>query len=160
MIESKLDSIKGEGHIMVCPNMSGDWRTTRLLLWLVSSVALIIAGSFASIGLWLILPFAGLEVIALVVLMWWVAHQCCRKQVITIEDNRVIVEKGYHSPNFTWESEIFWTRLVIHKPPYRGHPSRLFLCSRQETLEIGEFLDEKEKKNLVAEICQVVTVNR
>lgn len=158
MLESKLDIIKGEGHIILCPNMSASWRTTRRLLWLVSMIALAIASMFAVTGLWLILPFAGLEIITLVSLMYWVAIQCCRKQVITLANNRILVEKGYHTPNMSWESELFWTRLVVQQAPYRGHPSRLFLCSKQETLEIGEFLDENEKKNLVAEIRQVVTV--
>lgn len=159
MIESYLDIAKGRGHIMVCPNMSGQWKTTKLFLWIVSSLALLIATAFALLGLWLILPFAGLEIVALVSLMVWVAHQGRRKQVIHFEDNRIRVEKGYHVPESTWESELFFTRLVIDKPPYRGgQPLKVFLRSKQQQLELGEFLNEQEKKKLIAELRSMINV--
>lgn len=159
MIESNLDSSRGRGQIVVCPNSSGQWQTTKLFLWLVSILALLIATAFALLGLWLILPFAGLEILALVSLIYWVAHQCRRQQVIHVDDNRIRVETGHHSPSFTWESELFFTRLFIDKPPYRdGQPLKLFLRSQQQQLEIGEFLNEQDKKKLIAELRGVVAV--
>lgn len=157
MIESNLDISKGQGHIVVCPNMSGQWQTTKLFLWIVSSLALLIATVFALLGLWMILPFAGLEIIALVSLMYWVAHQCRRKQVIHLGENRIRVEKGFHLPNSTWESELFFTRLFIDKPPYRGgQPLKVFLRSKQQQLEIGEFLNEQDKKKLITELRGII----
>lgn len=159
MIESNLDIAKGQGHIVVCPNMSAQWHTTKLFLWLISCLALFIATAFALVGAWMILPFAGLEIIALVSLMVWVANQCRRKQVIHIEDNRIHVEKGVHTPKSTWESELFFTRLIIDKPPYRGgQPLKVFLRSQQQQLEIGEFLNEDDKKKLIAELRGVMSV--
>ncbi|MEJ2141049.1 MAG: DUF2244 domain-containing protein [Gammaproteobacteria bacterium] len=159
MIESNLDISKGQGHIVVCPNMSGQWQTTKLFLGIVSCLALLIAIAFALLGLWMILPFAGLEIIALVSLMYWVAHQCRRKQVIHFEDNRIRVENGYHLPKSTWESELFFTRLLIDKPPYRGgQPLKVFLRSKQQQLELGEFLNEQDKKKLIGELRGVINV--
>lgn len=159
MIESNLDRTKNEGHIVVCPNMSGEWGTTRLFLWIVSTMALLIAIVFTFMGAWLILPFAGFEVIALLSFMYWVAHQCRRKQVITIENNRVLVENGYHAPTSHWESELFFTRLIIDKPPYRGgQPLKIFLRSQQLQLEVGEFLNEDDKKKLISELRGVIQV--
>ena len=159
MIESTLDSAKGQGKIVMCPNMSGQWQTTKLFLWLISGLALFIATAFALFGLWVILPFAGIEIIALVSLVYWVAHQCRRKQVITLEDNRILVETGYTLPKTSWESELFFTRLFIDKPPYRnGKPSKLFLRGKQHQLEIGEFLNEEDKQKLITELRGVVSV--
>lgn len=158
MIESNLDSTRGCGHIIVCPNLSSQWHVTKLLLWIIASLALLIAIGFAVAGLWLILPFTGLEIIALVVLMYWVAHQCHRRQVIHLDDSRIVVEMGHHFPKSAWESELFWTRLIIDKPPYRGHPNRLILRSKQQQLEIGEFLNEPDKEKLVAELRGVISV--
>ena len=116
MVESNLDSIKAQGQIVVCPNMSGQWRTTKLFLLIVSSLALLIATAFALLGLWLILPFAGLEIIALVSLMYWVAHQCRRKQVITFTDNRVLVEKGIDLPKYIeLKNSYFKLKIVIQR---------------------------------------------
>jgi uncharacterized membrane protein len=159
MVESNLDISKGQGHIVVCPNMSGQWQTTKLFLWLISSLVLFIATIFALLGLWVILPFAGIEIIALVSLMYWVTHQCRRKQVITLSDNRIFVEAGYTSPGSSWESELFFTRLFVDKPPYRdGKPVKVFLRGRQQQLEIGEFLNEEDKQKLITELRSVIIV--
>jgi uncharacterized membrane protein len=158
MVESKLDIDNGKGHIVMCPNMSADWATTKRFLWGISLVSLAVATAFSLAGFWLVLPFAGIEVLSLVTFMYWVSHQCYRQQVIHFHDNHICVENGRHSPQQTWESELFWTRLVIRKPPYRGHPETLLLRNRQEQVEIGEFLNEEDKEKLVAELRKVISV--
>jgi uncharacterized membrane protein len=158
MVESNLDSTKSNGRIVIYPNRSVSWRTVKLFLWFVSAFAMLIAGSFAVVGLWLVLPFAGLEILALVLLMYWVALQCRRQQVIRIGDHQIVVEKGYESPRQTWASELFLARLIIDQPPYRGHPQRLYLRGKRKQLEIGEFLNEEDKKKLVAELQGVVNI--
>jgi uncharacterized membrane protein len=158
MVESNLDITNGLGHIVVCPNMSADWQTTKRFLWGISVLSLCIAMVFTMAGFWVILPFAGLEILFLVSFMSWVSHQCHRKQVIHFHDNHICVEKGHHAPKDTWESELFWTRLVIQKPPYRGHPHTLLLRSKQQQVEIGEFLNEEDKKKLIKELRSVISV--
>lgn len=156
MIESNVDIARGRGHIVLSPNQSAQWRVTKIFLWLTSCYMLLIASLFALAGLWMVFPFAGIEVIALVVLMSWVACQCRCKQVIYLCDNRIRIEKGYRSPRVVWDSEIFWTRLIIDKAPYRGHPNKLILRSKQQQLEIGEFLNEHDKKKLITELRNVI----
>ena len=159
MVESNLDISKGQGHIVVCPNMSGHWQITKLFLWIISCLALFIATAFALLGLWVILPFAGIEVMALVSLMYWVAHRCRRKQVITLNNNRILVETGYTSPESSWESELFFTRLYIDKPPYRdGKPMKVFLRGKQQQFEVGEFLNEEDKNKLITELRSVISI--
>ena len=158
MVESNLDITNGKGYIVMCPNMSADWNTTKRFLWGISIVSFMVAIGFSLAGYWMILPFAGIEVLTLVTFMYWVSHQCYRQQVIHFHDNHICVESGRHSPQQTWESELFWTRLVIRKPPYRGHPETLLLRSRQEQVEIGEFLNEEDKEKLVTELRKVISV--
>jgi len=158
MVESSLDSAKTHGLIVLYPNRSASWRTIKLFLWFVSVFAMIIGLSFAFVGLWVVLPFAGLEVLALALFMYWVALQTRRQQVIRIGDHQIIVEQGYRSPTKVWESDLFLTRLVINAPPYRGHPQRLYLRGREQQLEIGEFLNEEDKEKLVAELRGAVNI--
>ena len=158
MVEISLDSTKQHGQIIMYPNRSASWQSVKRFLWVISIFAFTIAFTFAFYGLWMVLPFAGLEILALVLLMYWVALQCRRQQVIRFGDHQIIVEKGYETPNQTWTSELFWTRLVIDRPPGYGRPQRLYLRSKQQQLEIGEFLNEEDKKRLVAELRGVVNV--
>jgi uncharacterized membrane protein len=158
MVESNLDMTTGQGHIVMCPNMSADWPTTKRFLWLIAFISFSIATVFTLQGFWVILPFAGLEILALVSFMTWVSHQCHRRQVIHFHDNHITVENGRDAPKETWESELFWTRLVIRKPRYRGHPEILLLRNKDEQVEIGEFLNEDDKKELVRELRRVISV--
>jgi len=158
IVEISLDSAKKQGQIVLCPNRSADWRTVKLFLWVVSVFALSIGLFFACFGLWMVLPFAGLEVLVLVAMMYWVALQCRRQQVIRYGDHQIVVEKGYESPEQTWASELFLTRLVIDRSPGFGRPQRLFLRGKQQQLEIGEFLNDEDKKKLVSELRGVVNI--
>lgn len=158
MVESSIDVVREQGYIILSPNLSAEWNVMKNFIWIISCFALLIASSFALVGLWMILPFAGFEIIALVLLMYWVACQCRRRQVIYLDGSRIRVEKGYREARLAWDSELFWTRLIIGKPPYRGHPSKLILRSKQQQLEIGEFLNEHDKAMLVAELRRVINV--
>ena len=158
MVEISLDSTRTHGQIIMCPNRSASWASVKRFLWVISILAFTIAFSFAFFGLWMVLPFAGIEILVLVLLMYWVALQCRRQQVIRIGDHQIVVEKGYEQPVETWQSELFWTRLVIDRPPGRGRPRRLYLRGKQKQLEIGEFLNEEDKKRLVAELRGVVGI--
>lgn len=158
MIESNIDMTLASGHIVVSPNLSAQWRTTKLFIWIVSSFALTIAVVFAMAGLWMILPFAGIEIFAIVVLMRHVARKCYRRQVIYLENGRIRVEKGHHSPQSVWDSELFWTRLIVKKATHPWHPDILILRGRQQQIEIGEFLNEQDKKQLVSALRGLVNV--
>ena len=158
MIEANIDISQARGHIVVTPNLSAQWRTTKIFMWIVSGFALTISLVFAMSGLWMIVPFAGAEVIALVALMYHVARKCHRQQVIYVEQDRIRVEEGYHSPRFAWDSELFWTRLIVNKSPHTWHPDKLILRGRQRQIEIGEFLNEEDKKQLVAKLRSLVNV--
>jgi len=158
MIETNIDNTLARGHIVVSPNLSAQWRTTKIFIWVVSSFALTIGLVFALAGLWMILPFAGLEVLAIVILMYHVARKCHRQQVIYLDDGRIRVEAGYRSPQLAWDDEVFWTRLIVNKANHPWHPDTLILRGRQQQIEIGEFLNAEDKKQLVAQLRPLVSV--
>jgi uncharacterized membrane protein len=158
MIETNIENTLARGHIVVSPNLSAQWRTTKLFIWIVSSFALTIGLVFALAGLWLILPFAGIEVLAIVILMYHVARKCHRQQVIYLDEGRIWVEAGYRSPQLAWDDEVFWTRLIVNKANHPWHPDTLILRGRQQQIEIGEFLNAEDKKQLVAQLRPLVSV--
>lgn len=158
MIKANIDMTLARGHIVVTPNLSTQWRTTKIFMWIVSVFALMIGFMFALTGLWMILPFAGIEVIVLVVLMYRVARKCHRQQVIYLDEDHIRVEKGYSSPKQSWDSELFWTRLIINRSPHAWHQDKLILRGRQQQIEIGEFLTDEDKKQLVARLRGLINV--
>ena len=95
MINAELDKETAAGNIILSPNLSARWQTTKYFLYIVSAFALTIAISFAAIGLWMILPFAGLEILALLIVMYRVSRKCYRKEVIRLSKEAVTVETGH-----------------------------------------------------------------
>lgn len=157
MVETKLNSVEA-GHIVLSPNLSARWRTNVNFLYIATFFAFVIGVGFASIGLWLILPFTGIEIFALVSLVYYVAHKCHRIEVIHFDSQKICVERGYRAPESSWSSDTFWTRLVVGEQTNPRYPIRLFLRGRQEQIEIGAFLNNDDKQKLLKELRQFVHV--
>lgn len=158
MINAELNKETAIGHIILSPNMSARWKSTKIFLFIVSTFALAIALSFAAIGLWVILPFAGLEVMALLIVMYRVSKKCYQKEVIHLSKDAIVVEQGQHSPRFSWHSELFWTRLIVQQSGHPWHSDKLFLRGRHDQIEIGAFLNEQEKLDLVKQLKTYINV--
>lgn len=158
MVESRLNQHDNGGHIVLSPNLSVRWRDNVRFLYIVCSIALLIGISFALLGMWLVLPFTGLEVIALVAVVYYVARKCHRIEVIHVDEFCVRVEQGYTRPQFSWRSEIFWTRLIVLPQERPWHPLRIFLRGRETQIEIGTFLNDDDKRILIKQLRQFVSV--
>lgn len=156
MVEAHIDSTCQQGQIILSPNLSARWKTNVYFLYLVSTFTLAIGIAFALAGLWLILPFAGLEVIALVWVVYSVAHKCHCIEVIHLSQDNVRVERGYRRPQSSWQSDTFWTRMIVARQERPWHPLRVFLRSRDDQIEIGAFLNDEDKRALIRELRHFV----
>ena len=56
----------GAYRFVVSPNCALSWRTTKYLIWFFAACFAVVGAYFASLGAWLVLPFAGLELAVLV----------------------------------------------------------------------------------------------
>ena len=79
MVLSDPEAGDGFARVISRPNCSLNWRQTmRFYAWMCV-VSIGIALVFAVQGIWMILPFAGAELLALGVALYWVAcrtHEC------------------------------------------------------------------------------------
>ena len=155
MIETHLDS-DSAGQIILSPNMSARWRTNVYFLYIVSFVALTIGITYAMMGLWLVLPYTGIEIIALVSVVYYVARKCYRREVIYFDETMIRIEKGQHSPEFVWERELFWVRLKIIQSKHPWQPKRVFLRARNDLVEVGAFLNEMDKNKLIENLKRLI----
>ena len=158
MIDAELDKETAAGNIILSPNLSARWQTTKYFLYIVSAFALTIAICFAAIGLWMILPFTGLEILALLIVMYRVSRKCYRKEVIRLSKETITVESGHDKPTNRWHSELFWTRLIVKPAGHPWHSDKLFLRGRHDQIEIGAFLNEQEKLDLIKQLKTYISV--
>ncbi len=156
MIQIDADDSARSQQIILCPNLSPDWRINSYLLSLLATLVMGVAIGFALQGAWLILPFAGLEVLALFGLVLLVTRRCQRMEVIRLEEQDIVVEQGRHAPEHVWRSQRFFTRLQVVRSAHPWYPPRIVLRGRASEIEIGAFLNDSEKQQLVRQLGAVL----
>ena len=143
-------SMSGEGpdHTLVLrPNLSLSWRHAKVFLVVVAVVLMGLASGFAMIGLWPVLPLAGAEWLALAAAFYMVQRRGHRMEVVSVRGGRVAVEKGSGPDRAArWEFPRGWVRVRLHRPRFRGHPSRLVLAMHGEEVALGDLLAEDERR--------------
>ena len=131
------------------PNRSMSWQTNKKILLAMFIVNMVIGLSFAFIGAWMILPFAGLEILLVGIGMYYVCWKLNFKELIEVEAESFRLQKGVYYPKQTWEWQASNTRLLKQPSKYRMTAPKLFLKHLNETVEIGDFLNREEKKRLL-----------
>jgi uncharacterized membrane protein len=132
------------------------WRDTARFYAGIVIVSMGIATAFAMKGAWMILPFAGLEMAALGIALYVVARRAASWQEIAIETDRVRVVDHLVKQVNKLSFQRAWARVVLEEPAIAGHPSRLLLGSHGRHVEIGNCLNEEEKRELVVQLQRAI----
>lgn len=136
------------------PNRSLSWRGSLLFYFSLLIISSSIAIGLALLGLWLVLPFAGLEMLALGIGLYVVACRCYECEVISINDDSIRIERGRDYPREQWTLGRMWARVVLERCPRAWYPSRLLIRSHGRSVEVGRFLDEEERQRLADELTR------
>ena len=139
-------------RIVLFPNCSISWRDLVLFYLFTCVVALAIGIFFTLQGMWLVLPFSGLEMLALGYCLYLTSRKVYRREVITLDRHCTRVEKGVQQVRESWEFETPWVRLVDERTGARGRRRKLALGSHGNYVEVGEFLDNSEKDRLAFQL--------
>lgn len=148
MIEYDHIESPREYRIVLSPNCSISWRETIIFYLITCVLALFIGLFFAFNGMWLVLPFSGLEMLALGTGLYVVSRNAHRREVISLDEQRVKIEKGIQKLDDQWEFKTHWTRLKVHEKDGIHKDISLSLGSHGEYVEVGDFLSKNEKDDL------------
>ena len=148
MILSLENTEESKQGFIIMPNRAMPWHHIVWIYSIFAAFMLGIAMGFFFQGFVLVLPFAGLELMALGVGLYISACRGKSREVITISDNKVKVEIGRDKPEQCYEFERCWSQIVLQKPGNRWYPSRLLIRSHGRHVEVGGFLNEEERIGL------------
>lgn len=139
----------GNAEFVIRSNRSLSPAGNRLFFCLMAAVSFSIAGAFAAFGLWLVLPFAGLEMLALAAALALCCRRAAAREIIRIAERTVDVriERPLRAP-LRWRCPRAWTRACLERAAVAGHPSRLLLRSHGRSLAIGACLTDAERAGL------------
>ncbi|MCZ6804006.1 MAG: DUF2244 domain-containing protein [Proteobacteria bacterium] len=145
-----------EKGILIMPNKAMPWHQ---LVWIYSTIASFTIGvalGFFSQGLTLILPFAGLEVVALGVVLYVSAWRGGVKEVVSVTEDKIRIETGHDAPEQQHELKRVWAQVVLERSWNNWYPSRLFIRSHGQQGEIGRFLNEAERQGLAQALQKLI----
>jgi uncharacterized membrane protein len=111
----------------------------------LAAVVLAIGGGFALAGAWLVLPFAGLEVLLLGVAFLAYARHAADYERIELESGRLTVEVGEARKKVRYEMDARRARVCFEK-------EHIVLRGADGQLELGRHLDADGRARLAAEL--------
>lgn len=143
-------------QFVIRPNCSLSWRMTVRLILGFSVLSAVIATGFALLGAWMILPFAGLEIVVLCIALYICAQRNNRCEVVTVGKDSVTVVRGRKEPEEGHEFRRVWAQVVHERPVHHWYPSRLLIRSHGREVEVGNCLTEEERKQLACQLEQAI----
>lgn len=111
--------------------------------------SLVVATVFAALGAWLILPFAGIEAMALYLAFAWVQRHAEDVERLAIRGDEVTlaVQEGGDTREYAFNR--VWARLVVEGDL---RETRLALRSHGRQVEVGRYLDTGGRLALAREL--------
>ena len=134
--------------ITLTPNRSASWQQTRLFLLLLGLAVCAIALGWLAAGMWMALPFYGLEYALVVVLAWRVSQRTYERQLLWIDQASIRIEEGFRTLHARASLPRRTTCLRIVQTAQPLDLPRLALVEQQAAISIGEFLNLEDRKQL------------
>ena len=138
--------------IVAEPNRSATWETNKIVLILMCCLSGAIALGFTLLGAWPILPFAGLEMMALGSALYYVCWKLRYRHVITLSEDVVRIQKGHYYPKKEWEIAADDAKLSIVPERHPWDGPAITLYSKGEEISLGEFLNRDDTLELLSHL--------
>lgn len=132
------------------PNCS---LTPRQKIWVfiaVASFPLIVSTGFLIAGAWLVMPFAGLELLVLGLAFYLVHCHSEDYESITITGNNLAVEQRDYKTTRRMEFQCYWARVILRDVP--GGGQRLWLRSHGKEVEVGRYMSNDARLALAVQL--------
>jgi len=150
--QTSADSRPDRLLVLLRPNRSLSRRGGWLLFGVISGFLTIISVGFALLGAWMILPFAGLEVVLVGAVTAWFARHYDDREWIVLESARVRVARRLGEREEQFEFQRYWARLRFERRRFRPDASRLSIGSHGRFVEIGSQVDESTRRKIAREL--------
>ena len=143
--------------IIARPNNSLSPENSLKLMMVLAIIAFMVALAFTHVGAWLVLPFAGSELLAFSYAFYYVYLHSSDFESIAIENDKIIVEKRNFRETSITEFRRYWTQVNVRSVSGKGVVSKngLFISSHGKEIEFGKhFINDEQRVALAHELKQ------
>ena len=150
--------IFADKQITVRPNNSLSQLNSVKLLVALATLALVVALAFVHVGAWLVLPFAGLELLAFAYAFYLLSLHADDFETITFVNDKVVIEQHVYKANVTSEFNRYWAQVNLRKQA--SGVSALFIGSHGKEVEFGRgYINEEQRVSLAKELKLILKNN-
>lgn len=136
-------------ELRLTPNRSLSWRGNMRILYSLCAISVVIVGGMMLAGAWVVLPFVGLELGALALALYLTAWRCRQQEVLSLQGDNLVLEKGVYRRQARWEWPRRFTRVTLEIPRHPWTPPVLYLSHRDERVVLAPFLNGADAIKLV-----------
>jgi uncharacterized membrane protein len=111
---------------------------------------------FAIGGAWPVIPFLGLELIAVGVVFYHMCRRARDCEVLAFEDDRLQIIKLCGKSERRHEFQRYWARVALDPVRDGWYPPRLLIRSHGREVEIGASLNEDQRTELARRLRRVL----
>ncbi len=130
------------------------------MVWLLAAYAglmTLIGVGFMHAGLWMVLPFAGLEAVVIIAIFYFLVYRHLDDhEAVILEGENLSIIKHEGRVRSYYELPRYWTRVDLEPGQHRGQPSRLLLQSQGRAVEIGAQVREEGRRALAGQVRRLL----
>ena len=132
---------------------------TRTQIKLIIGFFAIVLGTIATVfyiqGVWMVLPFAGLELLAVSAGFYTCLRHKHDFELIKVGNNQVEVKRQVANRKQSYCFQIYWTKICLEMT--KGwYPSRLWVRSKGRHVELGQWLTDTERQQLATRLKNLI----
>ncbi len=109
----------------------------------------LVAGGFSLVGAWMVMPFAGLELLALAVAFYYVNYTAEDYESIWVGGDCLVVERRILRKTERIEFSRYWVRVIM---AVSHNKQELRLRSHDKEIEFGRYMSEEQRFVLAREL--------
>lgn len=134
------------------PNRSLSLRGMIVAFACLAVLPLAVAFACSLAGAWMVLPFAGLELLGVAYAFYLIHRHAEDYESITITGDRLAIEQRIHDKISQVAFHRCWAQVVLREGP--GGERRLWLRSHGKAVEIGRHINNEQRQQLARQLQQ------
>ena len=151
MVVSEIDA-SNSFKVTFKPNSALSAVSKQRVIILLTLSPCVIGVAFCFLGAWLVLPFVGLEVVALAYAFYYVNKHETDYESISIEGDSLLIERCVGESVSQQEINPYWVKVMQHE--LANGELHLYLQSHGKEIEVGRYLTRKQRELLAKQLKQ------
>ena len=151
MLISEIDAYNSY-KVTFKPNSALSAVNKQKVVILLTLIPCVIGFAFYLLGAWLVLPFVGIEIVALAYAFYYVNRHETDYESISIDGDSLVVERCVADKVTQQVVNPYWVKVVQEE--LSNGELHLYLKSHGEEIEVGRYLTRKQRELLARQLKQ------